>query len=327
LGKQAFEKKIADIEALRSVSDPAATLPALHKALKDRSNYVVSKAATIAGDLRLEDLIPDLIAAFDRFLQDPVKSDPQCWAKNAIVKALKDLGHRNPDVFLRGIEHVQMEPVWGGSADSAATLRGACALALVDCQLDDLTILTCLADRLADKEKPVRVDAALAIGQFGREEGAPLLRLKALLGDREPEVTGQCFISLMSLGPRESLAFIQHFLRHDDEEVCAEAASALAQSRESEALDILKAFWRTRAPADVRKAILISLGASPLREASEFLLQVVSEESGELAAHALTALAASRFHADIRERAKTVLNAKADSDLNQIFERSFLDRR
>ena len=47
-------------------------------------------------------------------MTDPVKTDPQCWAKNAIVKALKDLNHDDPAVFLRGIEHVQMEPVWGG---------------------------------------------------------------------------------------------------------------------------------------------------------------------------------------------------------------------
>src|SRR6516162_5071250 len=122
-GKQAFEKKIADLEALRSTADLTVSLPPLRKALKDRSNYLVSKGAAIAGDLRREELIPDLIAAFDRFRKDPVKSDPQCWAKTAIAKALKDLGHRNADIFLTGIVHVQMEPVWGGRADSAATLR------------------------------------------------------------------------------------------------------------------------------------------------------------------------------------------------------------
>ena len=39
---------------------------------------------------------------------------------------------------MRGLRHIQMEPVWGGQADSAATLRGTCALALIDCQLDEL---------------------------------------------------------------------------------------------------------------------------------------------------------------------------------------------
>src|SRR5262245_27590503 len=87
VAKQAFEKKIEAVEALRSAADP---VEPLQKALKDRSNYQVSKAAAIAGDLRREELVPDLVAAFDRFMNDPVKTDPQCWAKTAIAKALKD---------------------------------------------------------------------------------------------------------------------------------------------------------------------------------------------------------------------------------------------
>jgi hypothetical protein len=34
----------------------------------------------------------------------------------------------------------------GGRADTAVTLRGTCALGLADCELDDVTILTYLAD-------------------------------------------------------------------------------------------------------------------------------------------------------------------------------------
>jgi HEAT repeat protein len=321
--RQAYEKKLAELEALRSAPDGAAVENALRKALLDRSNYLVSKAAAIAGDLRIENLIPDLIAAFDRFLKDPVKSDSQCWAKTAIVKALKDLGHRDGGIFLRGIGHVQMEPVYGGKADSAITLRGACALALVDCRLDDLIILTHLADRLGDKENPVRLDAALAIGQFGRDEGALLLRLKALLGDPQPEVTGQCFAGLITLAPSDSLPFIQRFLESRDDEVAAEAASALATSREPEAIEILKTFWRTHVPAEVRKAILISLGASTLSDAAEFLLSILASDSGELAAQALTALASSRFRGEVRERVRATLQEKRDPELDAIFDRRF----
>jgi HEAT repeat protein len=328
VAKQAFEKRIEQLEALRRNPDQAAVIAALRKALQDRNNYLVSKAAAIAGDLRLEELTPDLIAAFDRFFpdpvkQDPVKSDPQCWAKNAIAKALKDLGCRQASVFLRGIDYVQLEPVWGGSSDTAITLRGACTLALVDCQLDNLEILTHLADRLADKEKPVRVDAALAIAQFGREEGAPLLRLKLLLGDREPEVIGQCCSSLLDLAPRQALPLLQSLLNHTEEEVRIEAASALAASREPEAIEILKSFWKGKVSADVRRAILISLGASPLRSAAEFLLAVFSDPSHEWAAEALTALASSRFHEELREAAKRAVESSSDARLRQLFERQF----
>ena len=120
-GKQAFERKLEALSFLRCGPSEAAIDP-LRKALKDRSNYLVSKAAGLAGELGLNALIPDLTAAFDRFMVDAAASDPQCWDKNAIVKTLKDLNHDDPAVFLRGIEHIQMEPVWGGTADTAMTL-------------------------------------------------------------------------------------------------------------------------------------------------------------------------------------------------------------
>ena len=83
------------LEALRA----APTIEPLRKALHDRSNYFVSKAAALAAELGMQDLIPDLVHAFDRFMIDPVKSDPQCWAKNAVSKALKDLGYSDAAFF------------------------------------------------------------------------------------------------------------------------------------------------------------------------------------------------------------------------------------
>ncbi len=133
-GKEAFERKLEALASLvRAASLAGRRRRAVaQKALKDRSNYLVSKAAASVGELRLTALIPDLLRSFDRFMLDPAKTDPQCWAKNAIVKALKDLNHDDPAVFLRGVGHVQMEAVWGTSVDTALTLRGAfCALALV----------------------------------------------------------------------------------------------------------------------------------------------------------------------------------------------------
>jgi HEAT repeat protein len=324
LSKQAFEKKIEALEALRSAADSAAVPVELRKALRDRNNYLVSKAAELVADLKQDDLIPELIAAFDRFMIDPVKSDPQCWAKNAIAKALKNLGHRDAHVFLRGIVHAQPEPVWGGQADSASTLRGTCALALVDCRLDDLEILTHLTDRLADEQMPVRVDAALAIGQFARPEGVLPLRLKAWLGHDEPEVIGQCFTSLMALDSRAALGFIAGFLGAKNDDVRAEAAGVLAQAREPEALQLVIEFYkRKRLPAEFRVGILMALGASPLREAADFLMSVVRSESGELAGSALTALGLSRFRNEMREAARAVVAQKEDPGLNKIFEREF----
>ena len=93
LPKKKFEEQLAALEALRESAGAPATVDSLRKALANRNNYVVAKASKITAELGLRALIPDLLAALDRFFIDPVKSDPQCWAKNALVQALASLGH------------------------------------------------------------------------------------------------------------------------------------------------------------------------------------------------------------------------------------------
>src|SRR5438552_4076092 len=88
--------------------DPAAAAGLLRKALGDRVNLVVAKAAELAAELRPGDLTPDLLSAFDRLFENLPKSDPQCWGKNAIARALKDLDYGVAAPFLRGATHVQM---------------------------------------------------------------------------------------------------------------------------------------------------------------------------------------------------------------------------
>jgi HEAT repeat protein len=272
VNKDAVQEKIAEIESLRSV--PANALEPVRKALRDRNNLICSKAAGVAGDLLLRDAIPDLIAAFDRFLKDASKTDPKCWAKNAIVKALKDLMYEDPDVYLRGLSHVQMEPVWGGQEDAAGTLRGACALALVACSLPRDVILLHLADALADPLLRVRGDAARAIGQLPGQDSILMLRVKSQAGDKEPPVIGQCFLSLLGMDARGSIPFVVRFLTSANEDLRYEAAAALGECPEILAVETLIARWRVEKSADMKRAILLSLGVSRLAEAKAFLDQL-----------------------------------------------------
>jgi len=309
LGKQSFDRKVEEIAALRSAPEETA-LPQLRKALKDRSNYVVAKAAAIAGERQFQSLEPDLLAAFDRFMKDPAKSDPQCWAKNAIAKALKDLGLTDPAVFFRGLAHFQLEGVWGGSEDTAATLRGTCALALIGTTAASFDILTCLTDLLNDPEKTVRIDAARAVAQLSAREGLLPLRLKALIGDREPEVVGYCLAALLSLAPREYLPFVAGFLHSRDPDLRLEAAGALAESREPESVDFLKQFWESQTDPEVKRTVLAFLAGSPVPAAAEFLLSVAEKAAGQLAADALAALSKSRYHAQFQERVAAIVARK-----------------
>jgi hypothetical protein len=293
-GKAALDKKLEALAALRTVSSESAE-PALRKALTNFNGFYVSKAAAIVPTLQLTSLIPDLIRAFHRFLQDPVKTDPQCWAKIAIAKALHDFEYNQPELFLVGLKHVQMEPVYGGFADSAGLLRGECALALINATLTDFEILTHLMPGLTDPIKPVRVDTAAAIAALGAEAGSLLLRLKALTGDKEPEVIGQCLTGILELAPPDALAFIETFLRSKNEDLQIEAIGALAPSKNPEAFTLLKTIWKEKLPQFARRALLLGLAASPIEDSATFLREVIKKESGELAQWASEALNSSRF--------------------------------
>src|SRR5579863_10523793 len=118
------EAEVAKLAALAG-APPAEAVPALRKALPDRVNLVVAKAAKIAAQLQERELIPDLLRAFDRLFEKPVERDPQCWGKNALAIALRDLGYQSSAPFLCGLRHIQMEPVWGGREDTAQVLRAA----------------------------------------------------------------------------------------------------------------------------------------------------------------------------------------------------------
>ncbi len=192
-GKRTFEGQLTALDALRQLPPEAATEP-LRKALANRNNFVVAKAADLARQLQLTQLIPELLTAFDRFFEDHIKTDPQCWAKNALSRALATFEHQDAAVFLRGMKHIQLEPVWGGSSDTAGTLRATCALALVQCRsLREADLLAHLVDLLADKDKTVRVEVVRAIEQVGSPSAALLLRLRAILGSspRKPDRSNQ----------------------------------------------------------------------------------------------------------------------------------------
>ena len=149
------------------------------------------------GEQNHTDLIPDLEAAFDRLLVDPLKNDKQCRGKMAIIKALDKLEHERIDIFLRATSHIQLEPVWGGSEDTAAPLRATALLALA--QLGYHHLLALLVDCLTDSQKEVRIAAVQVLGHHGSEPANLLLRLKARLGDKEPDVLSECLSALLAL--------------------------------------------------------------------------------------------------------------------------------
>ncbi len=181
-------------------------------------------------------------------------------------------------------------------------------------------ILTHLTDRLADSEPPVRVDAALALAQFGRPEGVLPLRLKAAVGDEEPEVTGQCFASLLALAPDESIRFVGQFLNAKKEDVRGEAAAALAQARRSGGVPDSHGVLQKEAAAGSPPQRTHGSGRVPAARSCGFAFVGDEKGSGDFAATALKALAASRFRHEMRDRARKIAEENDDEDLLKIFD-------
>jgi HEAT repeat protein len=277
-GKRNFEEQIAALDALRQVPDKDRLEP-LRKALGHRNNFIVAKAADLVREARIIQLMPELLNAFDRFFENPVKTDPQCWAKNALSRTLAALDYQEAEVFLRGMRHIQMEPVWGGQSDTAGTLRATCALALVQCRsLTDADLLAHLIELAGDKDKSVRAEAARAIEQVGSPSSSLLLRLRAILGNDEPEVLGACYSGILRLDGVSAIQWIGRFLASADDSA-AEAALAIAGTHSAEGFDVLRESFVKADDPWWRSVLLSAIALTRQDAALEFLLELVSTES------------------------------------------------
>jgi HEAT repeat protein len=299
-GKRNFEDQVSALEVLRQQPE-AARLEPLRKALAHRNNFIVAKAADLVREFQIAELIPELLKAFDRFFDNPVKTDPQCWAKNALSRALVALEHQEADVFLRGMRHIQMEPVWGGQSDTAGTLRATCALALVQCRsLTDADLLGHLIQLAGDKDKAVRTETMRAIEQVGSPPASLLLRLRAVLGNDEPEVLGACYSGILRLEGVKSIPWVTRFLASTDNNG-AEAALAIAGTHSAEGFHALRECFAEADDPWWRSVLLSAIALTRQDAALEFLLDLVRTESLN-AETAIEAILRSMPSQDMTER-------------------------
>lgn len=67
----------------------------IQHALNSANNVIVAKAARVTANCGLTTLLPQLIAAFGRCLNNSTKTDKGCFARLAIVEALDALDTPN----------------------------------------------------------------------------------------------------------------------------------------------------------------------------------------------------------------------------------------
>lgn len=315
------EATLEQLAAARAQPGAPATRALLREVLAGRSSHAAARAAAIAGELEIDALVPDLVAAFQRFMDNPVKSDPGCAAKAAIAEALYRIGAAEIDLYLQGIHHVQPEPVWGGRADTAMDLRGVCAHALVRVHYHDY--LGEIAELLADREAPARRGAAQALAYSEDPAAAPLLRLKALSGDDDPQVLNECLAALLRVARAEAVAFVARFLERPIPADAEAAALALGGSRLPEAFAVLKEWTERCADPSLRRSGLLAIAMLKQDEAIQYLLRMVGAGEPLEARQAIGALAIYRYDETLKAQVEAAVDGRRYAALRAFFKETF----
>jgi hypothetical protein len=315
------EEALAAIHAVRQAPERFDLKGDLAPFLRHKSNHVVAAAATTAERLEAVGLAPDLVEAFERLMRDAAKLDPGCKALIAIVQALVQMEDPAAKVYFAGIRHVQMEGSFGPPVDVASPLRGLSARGLARMGHPDalLEIVTLLVDR----EVPARAGAIRAIADAGRPDGVLLLRLKALLGDKEDEIVAECFGALLRLDPVRSVEFVAQFLNSRAGGIGEQAALALGESRLATAFDVLRAAWERGGAQEQRRTLLVAIAMLRSEVALEFLLERLAGESGPVAADALAGLAFYARDEAVLARVEGIIRERGDGALEAVFAREF----
>src|SRR5205823_664643 len=256
--------------------------------LAHRSNHVVARAARAAREADLSALAPDLIAAFPRFLEDPVRRDPGCVAKTGIVHALLSFGDAaGSEVFLRGAVHVQREPAFGPPIDTAPELRATSAMALV--VTGHPAALTICVGLLVDPEPTARAGGIRGLVASGRPDVALLLRFLALRGDDDPGVLAEAFAGLLGFGADDTV---------------------LGDCRRPEAVVALRERLPGEDRPDVRHAIILGLVASRDDRGFDALLDLVARGSAPDSKAAVEALRLYAHDDALQRRVNAALDAR-----------------
>jgi hypothetical protein len=284
------------------------------EALRARHYRVVAKGARLAEDGLSYDLVPALLAVYPKFLDRPVKTDPNCLAKKAIVRALVALDCDDVEFYRRGLGLRQPEPVWGGTRDTAAEVRSFCAMGLVASGYSRALVeLTAL---LHDPEPEARIGAVRAVACGNPREAELLLRAKALAGDAEPAVLGESLTGLLAVAPEDSVPLVAGHLKHADEAVRELAALALGESRLEGALAPLKDAWNDVLVGDnVRRALLRAAAAHRSEAAFTWLLGLVADSRAAVVLEVIDVLALYKHNAKLAERLEATLRERGDRAL------------
>jgi hypothetical protein len=191
-------KRLEDaIEALRAAATSGDIKQVAHlvvKGLRSGNGLLARQAVPVADEFAIEDLREPLESVMQQLLAHP-GADPGCVAKEAIARRLLREQDVADALWQAAARHVQIEPTFGKSIDTAGELRGHAATGLAGGHLPDKTHL--LIDLLLDPEIAACAGAIRALGGLGTDEALSLIRFRALIPRTEPAVVAECFRALL----------------------------------------------------------------------------------------------------------------------------------
>jgi hypothetical protein len=261
-----------EIAALRLGDDgtPAAA-DRIRRALQSSEQRVVVAAAQLAGRSGDVDLVGDLTEGFERLLAGGQRADPVCLAKEAVLAALTELGHDNPDVYLRGITVRQFDPASGGAEETAGAVRSISALKLPTTGLNNEDLVRALGPMMFDSSAHVRQNVVRALGASGSWEAILLIEVKLAAGDTEPGVLGECFLELLNADINRHLPVVVGYLSNSDSEVRLQAICTLTECRSSLGVEALIASFTPFTSWGDSEQAYLAFGRSRHENAADFL--------------------------------------------------------
>jgi HEAT repeat protein len=310
--KPTTESHLALLRQLRSAPSAPQTLPALTELLgtKNLHGIVLKTAAELAQKIDAKSLAPELVAHITTLIQPgQTKRDPGCFGKTAALHALIDWDASAAivsNLYLAAARYSQHEPVMKGTVDTAAEFRGLAALGLALARPDNALLV--LIDLLADPEKQTRQHAAIALGAWPGAEALPALRLKAHLGDEDPDTLAEVLAALLRQDPAGHLPFVANFLHDKNPQIAEAAALALGQSKLPAALAPLIAAYPAFRLSPTATTLLMAISLLRTDAALDWLLAQLSSARTKEAAQILDALALHKADPKLLARLQTLLD-------------------
>lgn len=266
-------------------------------ALADKSHYVAALAAEALGQHADDTAAAAMTDRLTYLSEDGPAQDPGCHIRSNLAFALGRLHYSPAATALKiGLRTTQIEAVGGVPFDTAAHLRGNCALALAQLRegdsIRDIALL--LFDRSGNLpghlEPKVKMEPRKAAARALSLTGSASARLPLTLRlvhpeNEEPEVLQECMQALVDLEDPHAPEVLALYLKHRDLNLAAFAALSLARTQSPEAAALIGDAL-PRFTGDPLKAVVLALTTLRTPEATELLYGLVrsNREAVRLAA-------------------------------------------